>query len=322
MKISVAMPTYRGERFLGETFDSIRRQTRPPDELVISDDGSTDATDEIACRFARSAPFAVQIVRHVPAGVTDNYLNALRLTSGDLVIFADQDDVWRADKIAVLEAAFRADPRAALVASDSALVDEGLRPLGETLRGGRRRSARLARTVNAGDDFRQFLIGLPLLAHTLAVRAVCRAPILNKPAEPAGWWFESWASSVAVCHGRLRLVPDALTLYRQHAGQTAGAPRGAPPAAGLADFAKRLDELRYCRRLLLDVAAPRRFDDYERSHRLGQLDEYLAFLERRTCRWGRSYWHRLWTPARLLSTGQYHRFARGWMSFARDLLPC
>jgi hypothetical protein len=90
----------------------------------------------------------------------------------------------------------------------------------------------------------------------------------------------------------------------------------------LADFAKRLDELRYCRRLLQDAAASRLFDDHERRRRLGLLDEYLAFVERRTSRWGRSYWHRLWTPARLLSTGQYHRFARGWLSFAKDILHC
>ena len=61
MKISIALATYNGERFLQEQLDSFVSQTRTPDELVVSDDGSTDHTIEIIERFAKEAPFSVII---------------------------------------------------------------------------------------------------------------------------------------------------------------------------------------------------------------------------------------------------------------------
>ena len=46
-RVSVVMPTYNGEKYIGEQFLSIISQTRKPDELIISDDGSTDRTLEM-----------------------------------------------------------------------------------------------------------------------------------------------------------------------------------------------------------------------------------------------------------------------------------
>ena len=61
MKFSVAMCTYNGARFLREQLDSIAAQTRPPDELVVCDDRSTDGTTAVVEAFAASAPFPVRL---------------------------------------------------------------------------------------------------------------------------------------------------------------------------------------------------------------------------------------------------------------------
>ena len=64
MKISIAMATYNGERFIREQLNSLAAQTRLPDELVVVDDGSVDRTLEILEQFKRKAAFAVRIFRN------------------------------------------------------------------------------------------------------------------------------------------------------------------------------------------------------------------------------------------------------------------
>ena len=77
--LSIALATYNGERYIGEQLDSILHQTRLPDELVISDDASVDATQAIVLDFARQAPFPVRFqansARH---GSTRNFEIAIR----------------------------------------------------------------------------------------------------------------------------------------------------------------------------------------------------------------------------------------------------
>ncbi|HZD75966.1 MAG TPA: glycosyltransferase, partial [Acidobacteriaceae bacterium] len=84
--ISVAMPTYNGERFLREQLDSLVRQTLLPVELVVCDDGSTDSTVEILRRFVTSAPFPVRLYQNdTRLGPGFNFLSALARCAGDLV---------------------------------------------------------------------------------------------------------------------------------------------------------------------------------------------------------------------------------------------
>ena len=64
MRISIAMATYNGAKYLQEQLESFLSQTRQPDELIVCDDGSGDATLDILERFRQSAPFAVQIHRN------------------------------------------------------------------------------------------------------------------------------------------------------------------------------------------------------------------------------------------------------------------
>ncbi len=109
--ISVCMATYNGARFIREQIDSILPQLGTEDELIISDDGSTDGTLGILAKYA-AADSRVRVLYHEknPAYAkiknsrnfyyaTDNFENALRQAKGDYIFLADQDDVWRNDKI-------------------------------------------------------------------------------------------------------------------------------------------------------------------------------------------------------------------------------
>jgi rhamnosyltransferase len=98
-QLSVVLATYNGERHLAQQLESIRDQTRRPDELVVGDDGSVDRTLEIAMRFKETAPFPVTLVRRDRVGVAPNFLLSLEASQGEFVAFADQDDVWLPEKL-------------------------------------------------------------------------------------------------------------------------------------------------------------------------------------------------------------------------------
>jgi glycosyltransferase involved in cell wall biosynthesis len=110
-KISIAMATYNGEPFIRQQLESLSRQSLRPDELIVCDDGSTDATVSILSDFSRSAPFPVKIVNNpTRLGYTANFLQAARMCQGDLIAFCDQDDEWLPLKLErVLEASRDSD---------------------------------------------------------------------------------------------------------------------------------------------------------------------------------------------------------------------
>ncbi|MGA2753417.1 MAG: glycosyltransferase [Terracidiphilus sp.] len=129
-KISIAMATYNGERFIRQQLDSFVRQTLLPSELIICDDGSTDSTVSIINNFVVLAPFPVVIVHNsVQLGYTANFLQAAQKCQGDLIAFSDQDDEWLPHKLArILQASRESD--AFLLAHAAEWVDEDGNPVG------------------------------------------------------------------------------------------------------------------------------------------------------------------------------------------------
>lgn len=95
--ISVCMATYNGGRYIKEQIDSILCQLSENDELVISDDHSTDSTCNIIKAYKDSR--IKLFVNELTKGVTHNFENALLHSQGDIIFLADQDDVWLPGKI-------------------------------------------------------------------------------------------------------------------------------------------------------------------------------------------------------------------------------
>lgn len=94
------MATYNGERFIAEQISSILNQTRPPDEIILSDDGSSDRTLEIAQLELASTKIPWRIVQNRgERGYPINFSSALQATTGDIVFLSDQDDIWLPCKI-------------------------------------------------------------------------------------------------------------------------------------------------------------------------------------------------------------------------------
>lgn len=131
MKISVCMATFNGEKFIKAQVQSIIKQLSDADEIIISDDGSTDETINIISAFSDprirlvhhdSSPFtAAKPSRSYQ--VTKNFENALRYATGDYIFLSDQDDVWEDDKVEGCILLFK-DKKCNLIVHDATVVDE------------------------------------------------------------------------------------------------------------------------------------------------------------------------------------------------------
>jgi len=102
--IAVVMATFNGEEWLDVQLQSLPSQTRLPDRLIISDDGSTDATVDIIQEFARSAPFEVVLLDGPRVGdYGENFWFAGEHAAADIVAWCDQDDYWYPQKLQMCE---------------------------------------------------------------------------------------------------------------------------------------------------------------------------------------------------------------------------
>ena len=108
MRISVCMATYNGEKYLSEQLASIVGQLQPDDELIISDDSSTDATISIIESLRDSR------IKLLPGNrfynPIYNFENALKHAEGDVIVLSDQDDIWLDNKLSVIRHHFHTKP--------------------------------------------------------------------------------------------------------------------------------------------------------------------------------------------------------------------
>lgn len=151
MKVTVAMATYNGAQYLKEQLQSFADQTRQPDELIVTDDCSTDKTEAIVREFAESAPFKVEFYcNEKRLGYSGNFNSALMKSTGDLVFLSDQDDVWFPEKIEHIMGVAERNSSALLLMNDAALTNGALKQLGLT---------KMGQIRSAGLNINNFVMG-------------------------------------------------------------------------------------------------------------------------------------------------------------------
>ena len=119
--ISVCMASYNGEKYIKEQIESILKQLSDKDELVISDDGSTDATLEVIQSIQDKR--IKLIYNQGEHGYSRNFENALKNCTGDYIFLSDQDDVWKDDKVETILPLLE---KYAFVVHDTEMADENL----------------------------------------------------------------------------------------------------------------------------------------------------------------------------------------------------
>lgn len=317
MKLSVALCTYNGERFLKEQLDSIAAQTRPPDELVVCDDASADATAAMVRDFASRTCFPVRLyLNSQTLGSTRNFNKAIALCANEIIVLADQDDVWLPHKLDALASALDAKPDAGFAFSNAAMVDAALRPLGHKLWDAMRFGPRERNRFPRGKAFECLLRRYRVTGATMAFRADYRDRVLPIPVE---WHHDAWIALAISATASCALVQEPLVLYRQHAGQQLGRPK-----RGL------MDQYRVAKNTKLE-AHDLEIRRYEALR--ARLEEIGGMADRRRellLRKIRHLSHRAglrrpgaWRLPRILreaAAGNYGRFSAGWKSIAQDLL--
>lgn len=213
------MATWNGERFVGEQLDSLSRQSRLPDELIVADDGSSDATLDVVRRFVRRAPFDVVVLDEgVRLGYGDNFFKAMRACTGDVISLCDQDDVWHVDKLARCVSPFESREHVSLVAHTARVVDASLRPVGWCYPHFKRdRILRPGSIPPFG--------GWPGFALTIRSQFVRR---LDPADRPAGFFagmgeqivHDVWSNLVGGALGYVALIAAPLALHRRHGANT------------------------------------------------------------------------------------------------------
>ncbi|MGZ4160188.1 MAG: glycosyltransferase, partial [Neobacillus sp.] len=127
MKVSVAMATYNGEKYLKQQIDSILSQLSSEDELIISDDHSSDQTLVIIEKYMKEDP-RVKLFMNEESGVTSNFENAIKRTKNDIIFLSDQDDVWKPEKVETVKSYYEKNPGVQMIMSDITVVDNELKP--------------------------------------------------------------------------------------------------------------------------------------------------------------------------------------------------
>lgn len=223
-RVSVALCTFNGARFLETQLTSILNQTRLPDEVVVSDDGSTDETLAVVERVWRSHPSAVsvQLIRLAEGnvGVTANFERAIRATTGDIIVLSDQDDEWRSDRIEGALAVFETSDDVVLHFGDALLIDAKGNPIGGTLFDALEISPVDLEMVRGRNAFSVLLRRNLVTGATTAFRRTLLGAAL--PFDP-DWVHDEWLAIVAAASGRIEFSTTPRLGYRQHGANAIGA---------------------------------------------------------------------------------------------------
>ena len=121
-KISVVIATYNGEKYITEQINSILKQIGNYDQVIISDDCSSDKTCEIIKGFDDSRIILIENKENI--GVINNFEKTLERVNGDYIFLCDQDDVWLPNKVEVFCSYLK---KYHIVQSDAFIVDESLK---------------------------------------------------------------------------------------------------------------------------------------------------------------------------------------------------
>ena len=118
IKVSVIIPAYNGDRFLGSAIDSVLRQTYRDYEIIVIDDGSTDNTAQVVKQYSN-----IRYFRQTNQGVAASRNLGLAAAMGEYIVFFDQDDVLLPHKLASQVALLDRDPELGIVNSGWQICD-------------------------------------------------------------------------------------------------------------------------------------------------------------------------------------------------------
>lgn len=201
---SAAMAFYNGKKYIKEQVYSILDNLETEDELVISIDDDSDGSREILEELA-SEDSRVRLIKGPGKGVVKNFQNAILQCKGEIIFIADQDDVWKDEKVSCLKKTFQ-DPKVMAVVHNADIVDESLKYLGETTFQWR----------NSGTGFWKNMKKNSYIGCCMAIRRKIVPKVFPIPKNV--WIHDQWIGLLAEQLGKVVFLEESLLLYRRHGG--------------------------------------------------------------------------------------------------------
>lgn len=198
---SICIATYNGEKYIAEQLRSILTQIKEDDEVIISDDGSTDGTISIIEAIGDKR---IQIYHHGKHNLILNFENALKRAKGDIVFLSDQDDVWLPGKYATCVDCLR---DVDLVCTDSTVVDEELNVIHESF----------FKYYHSGAGIVKNIIVSTYFGSCMAFKRSLLSEALPFP-RTSDMGHDLWLGLTAEIVGKVKFVDTPCILYRRHEG--------------------------------------------------------------------------------------------------------
>lgn len=201
MKISVCLATYNGEKYIKEQLNSILPQLSIDDEIIISDDNSTDSTLGIIEGLKNDK---IKIFTNkLGKGYSKNFENAINQASGDVIFLSDQDDIWMEDKVKKMLAGL---DKSHLVISDALISDVNLNPtLGSHFK-----------LHNVKTGFLHNWIQTRYIGACMAFKKEILKKILPFPSNQKLCAHDYWIANVGEFYYTVFLINEPLIKYRRH----------------------------------------------------------------------------------------------------------
>jgi glycosyltransferase involved in cell wall biosynthesis len=219
-KISVALCTYNGELYLKEQIESIFKQSRLPDEIIVCDDCSLDSTLKMLNEFRKNSPIPFKIyLNKKNLGVSKNFEKAISLCSGDIIFLSDQDDAWLPEKIEKVIEVFNNNKDCSYVFSDAFIVDENLHSLGYTMWKSISFDRFQRKKFMKGQQLEGLLKHYVVTGSTMAFHSRIREIVLPIPEI---WIHDAWITLFGSIFGKGCFIEEPLIYYRQHNYQLIG----------------------------------------------------------------------------------------------------
>ncbi|SUJ12982.1 Spore coat polysaccharide biosynthesis protein spsA [Sphingobacterium spiritivorum] len=199
MRISVCMATYNGAEFIKQQLDSILSQLATDDEVIISDDSSSDATVEIINSFADDRIRLFEGRKF--SSPIRNFEFAIQQAKNPLIFLADQDDVWTDSKVDILRPLLS---KYDVVVSDCSVVDKDLKIVTESF----------FSLNNSGPGLLKNLKSNSYLGCCMAFNQKVKHLILPFPKQIP--MHDIWIGFVGELFFKTKFVKERLILYRRH----------------------------------------------------------------------------------------------------------
>lgn len=326
LTLPIAMCTYNGEEFLKEQLESIAAQTRPPDELIICDDCSSNRTKVLLEEFSEAASFPVKLYfNQENLGYIKNFEKAISLCHGDIIALSDQDDKWHSNKLEIIEKGFD-DPNIGLVFSNGRIIDENGTATGQTIWQAARFSKDLQNKFQSDKAHEVLCTRLIVSGCTMAFRRSLWPYIKPLPTETL-FFHDSWIALMISLLAKSLPVEGALIDYRRHSSQVTFSNIYKTSTRGRLSSALSGDKLEQYRKHIkqLDLVQQRiecLSDQIPEEKNLFVQDYINQHREHLKVRLSLSpqFMPRIATVCRELVTGRYHQLSNGFKSAVGDLI--